>query len=168
MTKDVQNILSAIMSDVLQQIHEILASKVGINTKVGHNTLEGSDLDHNIKGTITDGTLDIEFPDYIVYLEWTRPPEYGKRPPIDVIMKWMEKKHILTTARNINETKSIAFLISRAIWRDGWDGRIIAGLLDGYSGTSPLDAYIDKQWENKWSDWLYNAITKELDTYFKD
>ena len=167
-TKDIESILSAIMADILQQIHIMLASELGINTKVGYNTLEDSNLDHNIKGSVSEDSVDIEFPLYLVYLEWTRPPKYGKRPPIDVIMKWMEGKHILTTARNIKNTEDMAFLISRAIWRDGWDGRIIAGLVEGYSGTSPLDAYIDKMWESKWSDELYDAITKELDKYFKD
>ena len=165
MTQEIQNILNEMMTDILKEIHKILASEAGVNEKVGFNTLEDSDLDHNIKGNITKDTLDVEFPEYIVYIEWNRPREYGKRPPIDVIMKWMEKKHILTTAKNINDTKRIAFLISRAIWRDGWKRRIIAGF--GRWG-SPLDEATDKMWEEKWADELFNAITKELEHYFKD
>jgi hypothetical protein len=169
MRPDLDRILKAILDDVLSEIHNILKSEVGINLKVGKNTLAGSDLDKNISGKITSEGLDVEFPHYIVYVEWDRPERYKNPPPYSVILDWIKRKGIQPTAGNIKTVEQLAWVFRYVIWRDGWDKRLIAGLNRDYDYMkSPLDEYIDKMWESKWADMLYDAITKELEHYFKD
>ena len=167
MRKDIDLILSAITKDILQQLHILLASELGINTKVGFNTLETSSLDRNIQATVNEEQIDIDFPFYIVYLEWDRPKKYGKQPPVDVIIKWLEAKGIAATAKNIRNVKSLAFIIARSIWLEGWKGRVIAGLNRDFKGESPLDKYIEQN-EDRWFDELFEALMKDLDKYFTD
>lgn len=168
-TSEIQAVLNGIMSDILEQIHLILASDVGVNTKVGFNTLEDSELDHNIKGHINGSTLDIEFPQYVVYVEWDRPERYKNPPPYKVILDWLKRKHIRPTSGNIHTIEQLAGAIRYSIWRDGWTKRIIAGLNRDYDYMkSPLDEYIDKMWEEKWSEELFNIIMNEINRYFKD
>ena len=138
---DIERILSSIATDILSQLHKLLASELGINTKVGFNTLGVSGLDRNIQATVNQESIDIDFPEYIVYLEWDRPKKYGKQPPIDVIIKWLEAKGIAATAKNIRNVRSLAFIIARSIWLEGWKSRVIAGLNRDFKGESPLDKY---------------------------
>lgn len=168
MTKssDMENILKGIMNEILEQVHALMASELGVNAKSGFNTLTGSELDKNVSGKISGEGIDIEFPHYIVYVEWKRPPEYGKEPPYGVILKWLKDKHIKPTAGNIKTVEQLAWAFKYAIWRDGWDARVIAGLNRDFKGDSPLDKWIDKMWDEKWGDELYDLITKELDKYF--
>lgn len=169
MTKDIEKILNAMMEDILGEIHHILASEAGVNTKTHENTLSGSDLEKNISGKISGEGIDIEFPHYIVYIEWDRPERYKNPPPFKVILDWVESRGIEPTAYNLNTVEQLAWMFRHVIWRDGWDKRLIAGLNRDYDYMkSPLDEYIDKMWESKWSDELYDAITKELEQYFKD
>lgn len=169
MTKDIENIVKLMMEDILGEIHHILASQVGVNTKTHENTLAGSDLDKNISGKISGEGIDIEFPHYIVYIEWDRPERYKNPPPFGVILKWVESKGISPTAYHLKSVEQLAWMFRYVIWRDGWDKRIIAGLNRDYDYTkSPLDEYIDKMWDSKWADILYDVIVKELEQYFKD
>lgn len=162
---EINSFLKGVMDDILQQVHLIMASEAGINAKVGKNTLQGSNLDSTVKGTVSGDTIDISFNDYIVYIEWNRPPKYGKQPPYSVILDWIKRKNIRPTAGNIKTVEQLAWAIRYAIWRDGWKRRLIAGF-----GTyhSPLDEYIDKMWEEKWADGLYKIIMSEINRYFGD
>lgn len=169
MKKDIQDILNVMMEDILDEIHHILASEAGVNTKTHENTLAGSDLDKNISGKISGEGIDVEFPHYIVYIEWDRPERYKNPPPYSVILNWVKRKNIQPTAGNIKTVEQLAWVFRHVIWRDGWDKRLIAGLNRDYDYMkSPLDEYIDKMWSSKWADMLYDAITKELELYFKD
>ena len=167
-SKDMELILSGIMKEILEQVHLMFASEMGINAKAGFNTLKMSSLDRDVKGTLNGEEIDIEFPQYIVYIEWTRPEKYKDPPPYGSILKWLKEKHITPTAGNIKTVEQLAWAFRYAIWRDGWEARVITGLNRDYTGESPLDKWIDKQWETKWGDELYDIITKELDKYFKD
>lgn len=166
MTADVQKIMTAIMRDILQEIHAMYASEIGINTKTGYNTLQFSGLEVNTKGELNDDTINIEFPHYIVFIEWDRPPKYGKKPPYDAILKWLKEKGIRPTVGNIHTVEQLAWVLRYAIWRDGWDRRIIAGLNRDYTGQSPLDNFIDNMWSKKWGDELFDIIMKEINRYF--
>lgn len=154
MQSDLKKILTEISKDVIETARSIMASDVGINTKVNKNTLKNSDLYKNIESTVNDNLISILFNHYIVYIEWTRPPEYGKMPPVNVIIDWMKKKNIVPTNGNINQ---VAFLIARAIWRDGHDGRPI---------IETLIKQVENKWDNEYSVNLFNTIIKDLTDYF--
>jgi hypothetical protein len=168
MRPDLDRILKAILDDVLSEIHNILKSEVGINLKVGKNTLAGSDLDKNISGKITSEGLDVEFPHYIVYVEWDRPERYKNPPPYSVILDWIKRKGIQPTAGNIKTVEQLAWVFRYVIWRDGYTKRLIAGLNREYDYMkSPLDEYIDKMWKEKWAEELFNIIMNEINRYFE-
>lgn len=91
------------------------------------------------------------FNHYVVYLEWNRPKKYGKQPPIDVLRDWASKNGIPTD-------NSTLWLISRAIWREGWRGRPI---------LATLEKNIEELFEKQYFDELFTAIIMELQDFFK-
>lgn len=155
---DIANIIKSFAEDIINEARRIMASDVGINKKVHKNTLVDSDLykqiDWSFRKEGEDIILDTLFNFYIVYVEWNRPPDYGKMPPIDAIQKWLIKKNIVPNNKNI---RSVAFLIARAIQRDGWEGRPIFETL--YSGVT-------QKWETEWAEKLFNSIINKLTEYF--
>lgn len=130
---------------------------VSNNTKINRNTLKDSALNGDLAATISetngdDPVIKALFNHYVVYLEWTRPKEYGKRPPISALKGWAEKNNIPTDA-------STLWAISNAIWRDGHQGRPI---------FATMDAQIDNLFNTDWADEVFNSITDELDKFFND
>lgn len=142
---DLFALASAIMED----------DTIGVNDKVGRNTLKNSMLrnDLYVQEAASDNVvLQAFFNHYVVYLEWDRPPMYGKQPPIDALKDWAEKNGIPTDA-------STLWAISYAIWRDGHTGRPIFATID-----NNLDALFQKDW----ADQLFNSIVDNLDKFFND
>lgn len=60
---------------------------------------------------------------YWKWVEDGRPP--GKMPPISAIEDWIRIKPIVPESRNgkVPDTKQLAYLISRKIGRDGYEGK---------------------------------------------
>lgn len=126
---------------------------VGVNVKIGRNTLSDSALRANIESTLKthdDIVLTLLFNHYVTYLEWDRPAKYGKQPPIDALKDWAEKNGIPTDA-------STLWAISYAIWRDGHVGRPI---------FATLDKLIDGAFADDWAPQIFNAVVEELDNFF--
>lgn len=162
MTEQLKIIIRAISKDIVEAARRIMASDVGINqkTKPPKNTLVGSNLYKQIKRSWKeDGdniVIDTFFNDYIGYIEWDRPPKYKKRPPTREIVKWLQRKHIVSSNENIN---SVAYVISRSIWKKGWKGRKI---------LEALDKYVDSNFDEKYADMIFNALFQEVDNYFSN
>lgn len=162
MTEQLKIIIRAISKDIVEAARRIMASDIGINEKTDppKNTLVGSNLYKQIKRSWKeDGdniVIDTFFNHYIGYIEWDRPPEYKKRPPTREIVKWLQRKHIVSSNENIN---SVAYVISRSIWLKGHKGRKI---------LETLDNYVDSGFENKYADMIFDALMKEVDDYFGD
>lgn len=156
---DTKKIAKYIADDLVRGARMIMASDIGINAKVGKNTLVDSDLYRQLKtDTYNDDggmVIDLLFNHYIEFIESGRPPMHGKRPPIDVIEDWLKRKHIVKSNENI---RSVAFLVSRAIWRDGYKARKV---------LSALDDWTDKQFEEKWGDMVFDMLLEDLDKVFK-
>ncbi|MBB4036958.1 hypothetical protein GGR21_002872 [Dysgonomonas hofstadii] len=144
------------MKDSITQIIEVIAADV---MKLSHivmenNNLKNSALDKNMRVQVkqADNSIVIEtlFDNYIDYIEQGRKPMTGKQPPIDALRDW-------ALSRGIPTDNSTLFLISRAIWRDGTESRPI---------LSALEEEIEKAFDEKWADQLFEAITDELTKYF--
>lgn len=131
---------------------------VSTNTKIGRNTLANSQLREDLAATISqsggsqDAVIKALFNNYVVYLEWDRPPMYGKQPPISALKDWAEKNGIPTDAGTL-------YAISYAIWRDGHTGRPI---------FATMDKLLDSLYLDDWAPELRDAIFKELDILFND
>lgn len=159
---DVQlaKVIQEITQDILKGVRDIMSSDIGINQKVGKNTLVGSNLYNQIKQswkeTNDNVVIDTFFNHYISYIEWDRPPKYGKMPPVIEIIKWLRRKHIVSSNKNI---KSVAYVISRSIWEKGWKARKI---------TEALDKYVDSNFDEKYADMIFDALFQEVDDYFSN
>lgn len=148
--------VNKIADDLLALAHTIFEDDgISNNVKVNKNTLRDSALNGDLFAAIgqtvgDDPVITAFFNNYVSYLEWTRPPKYGKKPPIDVLKDWAAKNGIPTDANTL-------WAISTAIWRDGHEGRPI---------FATLDKEVNNLFLNDWSDKLFTALTIELDTFF--
>lgn len=156
MNDKIKNILKAIQTDIetlAQLIFE--TDSISNNTKVKKNTLKDSQLAKDVEVKVQElnnPIIDIMFNHYIVYLEWNRPPKYGKQPPISALKDWADKNGIPSD----NET---LWKISYAIWRDGHKARPI---------TKTLMKEIDEKFEKEYFDMLFDAIITDLITFFNN
>lgn len=154
----VNMVINQIADDLLALATVILEDdSISVNTKIGKNTLKNSALRDDLAARIgqtngSDPVIQALFNNYVVYLEWDRPPEYGKQPPISALKDWAAKNGIPTDA-------STLWAISYAIWRDGHQGRPI---------FATMDKNLDGLFINDWADDLRDAVLEELDNYFND
>lgn len=150
--------IDKIADDLLALAHAILEDDtISNNTKIGKNTLKNSALNGDLFATISqthgeDTVITAFFNHYVVYLEWDRPPEYGKPPPISALKDWAAKNGIPTDAGTL-------YAIAHAIWRDGHQGRPI---------FATMDKELDKLFGEDWADKLFVALMDELDKFFND
>ena len=153
-------IIQEITEDIIRAARQVMSSDVGINEKVGFNTLHGSNLYRQIstswKETGDNVVIDTFFNHYIESIESGRKPKTGDRPPVLEIAKWLRRKHIVSSNENIMK---VADTVSNAIWRDGYKARKV---------LEALDKYVDSGFENKYADMIFDALFKEVDDYFSD
>lgn len=156
LNSDTMMICREIAQDIVKAAREVMASSVGINDKVGKNTLADSDLSRQIDWSIQFGddvVIQTLFNYYIQSIEDGRKPETGEMPTEKEIIKWMRKKHIVSSNKNI---RSAAFLIRRAIWRDGYHARPV---------IKTLSDKTDVLWD-KWAEQLFDSLIKDINDFF--
>ena len=152
-------IIQEITNDIVKGARDIMASDVGINQKVGKNTLVDSNLYKQISTQFKQDdniVINLFFNHYIESIESGRKPKTGDRPPVLEIAKWLRRKHIVSSNENIMK---VADTVSNAIWRDGYKARKV---------LEALDKYVDSGFENKYADMIFDALFKEVDDYFSD
>lgn len=162
MDNDISKIINGIAEDFVEQMRMVMDSDIGINSKVGKNTLTNSNLYNQLEyNTIDTGkgtAINIMANFYIVYIEAGRPPRHKKAPPVNAIKDWLERKHIKPDNKNITTVEQLAFVISRAIWRDGYKPRKI---------TPAFMEALDKRWDETTSmqlfDYFVHTIEETLD-----
>lgn len=138
--------------DIAALVRMVMDSNVGVNQKVGRNTISDSDIYRTLSVRATnDGDLvmDIVLNDYIQYIESGR-RKGAKFPPVEPIVRWCKEK-------GIPSDNSTIFLIRRAIARDGIAPRpIMAKVFDE----------LDRAWDNEWSDKLFDIIMETINKFF--
>lgn len=149
-----RNILKSFAEDLVKEARVIMQD-IGINDKVGINTLVDSDLYRQIEFEVTDdGEVKLKFNYYIEYVNDGR--KAGRWPPISAIIKWIEKKHIVSTNKNVRTTQQLAYLFARSIYQKGISPRPILDLLFE-SSEDVFERHCEK---------IFDYLTKELDDYF--
>ena len=160
MNVDLAKIMKEITEDILKGAREIMSSDIGINQKVGKNTLVGSNLYKQIKRSWKEDddniVIDLFFNHYIESIESGRKPKTGQRPSVFEIAKWLRRKKIVSSNENIMK---VADTVSNAIWRDGYKARKI---------IEALDKYVDSNFDEKYDDMIFNALFQEEDDYFSN
>lgn len=149
---EIGKIVMEFSKDLMQLVRMVMESNVGINQKVGRNTLTSSQIYKTLSVKATnDGDLifDIVLNDYITFIESGR-RKGAKFPPVEPIVRWARSKGIPTD-------NSTIFLIRRAISRDGIKPR-------------PIMQYVfeevDKEWNDGLADELFNKIMEMIDNFF--
>ena len=149
---EIGKIVMEFSKDLMQLVRMVMESNVGINQKVGRNTLTSSQIYKTLSVKATnDGDLifDIVLNDYIQFIESGR-RKGAKFPPVEPIVRWARLKGIPTD-------NSTIFLIRRAISRDGIKPR-------------PIMQYvfeeIDREWDEQLADELFNKIMEMIDNFF--
>ena len=149
---EIGKIVMEFSKDLMQLVRMVMESNVGINQKVGRNTLTSSQIYKTLSVKATnDGDLifDIVLNDYIQFIESGR-RKGAKFPPVEPIVRWAR-------SRGIPTDNSTIFLIRRAISRDGIKPR-------------PIMQYVfeevDREWDEQLADELFNKIIEMIDNFF--
>ena len=149
---EIGKIVMEFSKDLMQLVRMVMESNVGINQKVGRNTLTSSQIYKTLSVRATnDGDLifDIVLNDYITFIESGR-RKGAKFPPVEPIVRWAR-------SRGIPTDNSTIFLIRRAISRDGIKPR-------------PIMQYVfeevDREWDEQLADELFNKIMEMIDNFF--
>ena len=156
LNSDTMMICREIAQDIVKAAREVMASSIGVNDKVGKNTLADSNLSRQIDWSIQFGddvVIQTLFNYYIQSIEEGRKPQTGEMPSEYEIIKWMRRKHIVSSNKNI---RTVAFFIRRAIWRDGYHARPVIKTLLGKT---------DVLW-GKWAEQLFESLIKDINDFF--
>lgn len=151
---EISSIIMSFSKDIMTLVRAVMDSNIGINPKVGINTLSKSDLYNTLQVKATnDGDLvfDIILNDYLVYIENGR-RKGAKMPPIAPIVNWA-KKH------GIPSDNSTIYLIRRAISREGVQKRPF---------MADVFEEISTRWDEHVAEDLFNKIITDLSNYFSD
>ena len=148
---EISKIVMEFSKDIMALVRMVMESNVGINSKVGVNTLVNSNIYKTLSVKATnDGDLvfDIILNDYLVFIENGR-RKGAKMPPVEPIVRWCKQKGIPTD-------NSTIYLIRRAISRDGIKAR-------------PFMAHVMEELDREWdgvADEIFNVIIQEIDKFF--
>lgn len=141
MNEETAKVIETIANEIVS-----MARLVMENSNIGlRDSALRKDIGVEIKSLDRSIVIETIFADYIDYLERGRRPQQGKQPPIDELRDW-------ALARGIPTDNSTLFLISRAIWRNGYEGRPI---------LATLEEEIERKFEEEWADRLFEAITED-------
>lgn len=151
---EISKIVMEFSKDLMTLVRMVMESNVGINQKVGRNTLTSSEIYKTLSVKATnDGDLvfDIILNDYLTFIESGR-RKGAKFPPVEPIVRWAR-------SRGISTDNSTIFLIRRAISRDGIKPR-------------PIMQYVleevDKEWNDGLADKLFEKIIEVIDNFFNN
>lgn len=136
-------------ADIFSLFYEVLHSDVGINTKVGFNTLKDSRLAKTATMQVDLPFIKIMVNDYIDAIE-NGVRRYTYCPPISDLRDWARRK-------GIPSDNNTLYAIQQAIWRDGIKGRPI---------IKTFYEMLDKEWDDSMAETLFESITTNLDKYF--
>jgi hypothetical protein len=150
-----ENIIKAfnlLANDILSLFRAVLESDVGINAKVGKNTLKDSRLANT-------AVINSDIPFYHLILNaYIDDIENGRRVrqqplvKIEALRDWARRKGISSDNHTLR-------IIQAAIWRDGIKGRPV---------MKTFWKMMDKEWKDSYAEVLFEAIVKELEEYFND
>jgi hypothetical protein len=149
----VASVIADIMTQAKSIVLAVMSSDIGVNKKVGKNTLVDSDLFNTVGVKSEDiEVVTLLVNDYIDYIEHGR--KSGSFPPPQAIAEWCSKKGLPTD-------NSTVFLICRSIYEKGIAPRPI---FDGSEGVwETIESVFDA-----WAEDIFNAITSGLTEYFNN
>lgn len=162
---DIQKALKE-LCDEIKMILKYRIVHYGVNPKTGTNTLQGSDLEKSIEVKPTTDGIALQIADYWEYvaLGWHRSHRFEgtMNQFVRNIDDWVRRKGI----RLGNLTQSqIVFVIIRNIMNNGLRERPFM-IWDEEGDLSKMIPELDNIMDD-WFETLFEAITADLDNYFK-
>ena len=160
-----QELADAIKAEIIRRMH----SGVGVNNRIGRNTLIGSNLEKSVSVTTSStDTIVFEIADHYEYVVQGRKAGWKNRPPkppgiIYGITSWVRNKGIRFA--NCTETQTVWYVLEALEVRD-IEARpfIESGQLNN-EDPSKILTFLDEYWD-EWADAVFKLITNKLDKYF--
>lgn len=154
------------LAEAVKRIVNDRIRRYGINPKTGQNTLEGSNLQKSIDVTATEDGIALQIADYWEFVSrgWKRTGNYPGTMRLFVknIDDWVRRKGI--RFGNLKQSQ-IVWAIIKNIWDKGLRERPFI-VYDEEGDLTKMIPELDKYMDT-WFEHLNNAITEELDKYFK-
>ena len=145
------NIKKAILEDIKALFQLIMEDdRFGTNKKVNINTLKDSNVHDDVDVILNGNLFSLYYNDYLDYIQYGRKPK-ARKVPIKALYDWAVRKGIPTDNNTL-------YAIRESIYKQGIPSRPI---------LSVFTQQLDREWDNTWSDKLFNEITKELEKYFE-
>lgn len=136
--------------EIMYVWRELMSSDYAVNVK-SNTTLEFTNLDVQAKIEENDFTFNLFYNDYLEYIESGRKPK-ARKVPIMAIISWMKKNFISDDVR-------VAYAIRQSIYQLGIPPRPL---------LEPFGNMLDKRFEEKLYDYIFNTITEKLDLFFNN
>lgn len=136
--------------EIMYVWRELMSSDFAVNTK-SNTTLEFTNLDVQAKVEENDFTFNLFYNDYLEYIESGRKPK-ARKVPIRPLIDWMKKNFI-------SDNVKVAYAIRESIYQLGIPARPL---------LQPFGNMLDKRFEEKLYDYIFNTITEKLDKYFNN
>ena len=163
---DIKQALQELADDIKKLIH-IRIEEYGVNTKVGTNTLVGSELEKSISVT-TNGSDEIVFQiaDYFGYIVTGRrkgwPRFVDGKTFVPAIDRWVTRKGIRFAGKSHSQT---VWLCVKSIVNNGIPPRPFLGNPFKSDDPAVILPFLDKL-VDEWFDKLFLKITEEIDKKF--
>lgn len=141
--ESLNKVIKEISNEILYLFRQVLSSEVGINKKIGRNTLTG-DIYESVRTSADFPIIYLYVNSYIDYIESGL--RKGVFVPIKVLVDWAKKRGISTDNNTI-------YAIQRGIYNQGIEPRPIFDNFD--------ELITRKYWDN-WADKIFNSIWEEL------
>lgn len=142
------DLANKITREIMIVWRQLMSSDYSVNVK-SNTTLEFSRLDTQAKIENNDWVFDLFYNDYLQYIEEGRKPK-ARKVPIRPLIDWMKRNLISDDVR-------VAYAIRESIYQLGIPARPL---------LEPFGEMLDKRFEEKIYDEIFNTIITNLDKYF--
>ena len=142
------DLANKITREIMIVWRQLMSSDYSVNVK-SNTTLEFSRLDTQAKIENNDWVFDLFYNDYLQYIEEGRKPK-ARKVPIRPLVDWMKRNLISDDVR-------VAYAIRESIYQLGIPARPL---------LEPFGEMLDKRFEEKIYDEIFNTIITNLDKYF--
>ena len=166
---DAKETLHKALIELAEEVEMIVLKRIaryGINPKTGANTLQGSELEKSLKVIPEEDGLTLQIASYWEFVSrgWERTHNYEGTMSQFVrnVNDWVRRKGI--SLGNMTQSQMV-FIIIKNIMEKGLRARPFMV----YDEEGDLEKMIPelKDYMGKWFDDLFQAITADLDNYFK-
>lgn len=167
MNEEVRKALEELANKIKELVH-LRIEQYGVNTKVGKNTLVGSELDKSVDAKVVgDDTIVFIIADYFGYIVTGRrrgwPRFVDGHTFVPAIDRWVTRKGIKFNGMNHTQTVNACV---KSIVKYGIPARPFLG--NPFKSDNPADIlpFLDDLMD-EWFDKLFQALITEIDKYFK-